>query len=276
MYHLGLASGDLPPRVLLPGDPERAARIATSWDQSEPLREQREFRSYRGRYHGVEIGTVSAGIGGPSLAIVVDELAQLGVGTMIRVGSCGALDPGIRHGDLVISLAAARFERTSEAYAPLGYPAVSDPSVFRALEESAQDGAARFHTGITATVGTFYPEQDRPGFAGSRGDVSNRYPLAGLRRLRIANIEMEMATLFTIAGVFGLKSGGICTVYGESRDGNPIPADPGPAIGVANEAMVRLATRGAASPRRTKATRPRRHAVPVGPRSLGTKSGATF
>lgn len=241
VYHLGLRPGDLPSRVILPGDPDRASQIAASWDECRPLREHREFRSYRGKYRGIELGTVSAGIGGPSIAIVVDELAQIGVRTLIRVGSCGALDPSLRHGDLVISLAAARFERTSEAYAPLGYPAVSDPGVFRALEESARDLGVRFHAGVTATVGTFYPEQDRPGFTGSLGGVTNRFPLRELRRLRIANIEMEMATLFTMAGVFGLRSGGICTVFGESVDGSPIPADSAPAIRVANEAIYRLA-----------------------------------
>lgn len=184
---------------------------------------------------------MSAGIGGPSIAIVVDELAQIGVRTLIRVGSCGALDPAIRHGDLVISLAAARFERTSEAYAPLGYPAVSDPRALRALEEAARTLGIRCHIGVTATVGTFYPEQDRPGFAGARGGVANRFPREELRRLRIANVEMEMATLFTMARVFGVEAGGICTVYGTSTEGRPAPADSAPAIRVANEAIYRLA-----------------------------------
>ena len=227
--------------MILPGDPDRASQIAASWDENRSLRERREFRSFRGRYRGIELGTVSAGIGGPSIAIVVDELAQIGVRTLVRVGSCGALDPTIRHGDLVISLAAARFERTSEAYAPLGYPAVSDPRVLRALEEAARSLGIPYRIGVTATVGTFYPEQDRPGFAGARGGVAHRFPREELRRLRIANVEMEMATLFTMAGVFGLEAGGVCTVYGDSTDGSPTPADSSPAIRVANEAIYRLA-----------------------------------
>jgi uridine phosphorylase len=242
VYHLDLRRGDIPPLVLLPGDPDRASQIADSWEWSRPLSEHREFRSFRGRFRGVELGTVSAGIGGPSVSIVVDELAQLGVRTVIRVGSCGALDPSLRHGDLAITLAAARFERTGEAYAPLGYPAVSDPAVYRALEDSARVLGAPFRTGITATVGTFYPEQDRPGFAGVAGLPLGRPTLGELRRLRILNIEMEMATVLTMARVFGLRAGGVSTVYGESPDGNPKPADSGPAIRVANEAIVRLAT----------------------------------
>jgi uridine phosphorylase len=236
--------------VLIPGDPDRATQIAASWRQGRPLHERREFRSFRGTFRGVDIGTVSAGIGGPSMAIVVEELAQVGARTLIRVGSCGALDPSVRPGDLVISWAAARFERTSEAYAPLGYPAASHPVVYRALVESAESLGVRFHSGITATVGTFYLEQDRPGFSGPRDGSHDQLPIREFRRLRIANVEMEMATLFTLAGVFGLQAGGLCTVYGESPDGNPVPEDPGPAIRVANEAMYRLTRWGGSRLRR--------------------------
>ncbi|HTT26259.1 MAG TPA: nucleoside phosphorylase [Thermoplasmata archaeon] len=231
----------MPTSVLIPGDPDRATAIAESWDDHRPLREHREFRSFRGRYRGVDVGTVSAGIGGPSMSIVVDELAQVGARTLLRVGSCGAVGAGIRGGDLVISLAAARFEGTSESFAPLGYPAVADPGVYEALRASAEDLGVRFHTGITATVGTFYPEQDRPGFAGAVAGVRERFPVRDFARLRIVNVEMECATLLTVASVFGLRAGAVCTVYGDSAGGDPVPEDPGPAIRVANEAVRRLA-----------------------------------
>jgi uridine phosphorylase len=240
VYHLGLRPGEIPTSVLVPGDPDRASVIAGSWDEHRPLKEHREYRSFRGRYRGVELGTVSAGIGGPSISIVVDELAQVGARTLIRVGSCGGLHPDLRGGDLVISQAAARFEGTSESFAPLGYPAVSDPDVFLALVDAARELGVRYRTGITATVGTFYPEQERPGFGGTVVDVGGRFPYRDFPRLRLTNVEMECATLFTMAGVFGLRAGAVCTVYGESPGGDPVPEDPMPAIRVANEAMRRL------------------------------------
>jgi uridine phosphorylase len=254
VYHLGLRKGEIPPYVLIPGDPDRANRIASTWDESQLLGEHREYRSFRGRYRGVEVGSVSAGIGGPSMSIVVDELAQVGARTLLRVGSCGAVDPSVRGGDLVITLAAARFEGTSESFAPLGYPAVSDPQVFRALVDAATELGVRFHTGITATVGTFYPEQDRPGFAGAVAGVRSRFPVHDFARLRIMNVEMECATLLTMAGVFGLRAGAVCTVYGDSPAGDPIPEDPLPAIRVANEAIRRLAE-DPVGPRRNGTTR---------------------
>ena len=253
MYHLGLRPGDLPETVLVPGDPDRASAIASAWDSSEALAEHREFRSFRGTYRGARIGVVSAGIGGPSMAIVVEELARLGVRTIVRVGSCGTLRPEIRAGDLVISTAAARFEGASRAYAPPGYPAVADPEVVRALAESAREEGVRFHLGITATVDTFYLEQGRPGWRGyfppHLGD-----PLHELRALGCLNLEMECATLLTIAGVYGLRAGAVCTVFGDLEDGTPVPADVAPSLRVANEAVCRLrASRGASTGSRRSA-----------------------
>ncbi len=258
VYHLGLRPGDLPPVVLVPGDPDRAARIASSWTAAEPLREHREYRSFRGRVGTTELGVVSAGIGGASMSIVVDELAQIGVRTILRVGSCGAVDPAIRGGDLVISRAAARFEGTSEAYAPLGFPAVADLDVVLALGAAARDARVRYHLGITATVGTFYPEQHRTGFRAPGPSVDPRTSPGELARLGIANVEMECATLFTIAAVFGLRAGAVCTVYGDAPDGDPVPEDPGPAIAVANAAAVALAraAKGTATTVKRGARRP--------------------
>lgn len=250
MYHLGLREGDLPEHVLVPGDPDRATAIAATWDQRELLAEHREYRCYRGRFRGRPIGAVSAGIGGPSMAIVVEELARLGVRTILRVGSCGAVDPVVRPGDLVITQAAARFEGASRAYAPAGYPAVAHREVVDALVSSAREQRVRYHVGLTATVDTFYLEQGRAGWGGYTPSHLG-HPAEEFRRLGFANVEMEAATLLTIAGVYRLRAGVVCTVFGDSRDGTPIPADVGPSIRVANEAVTRLqgSANGQAIPR---------------------------
>ncbi|EFU5253687.1 nucleoside phosphorylase, partial [Salmonella enterica] len=86
--------------ALLPGDPGRVDRIARFLDKAEILGQNREFRAARGWYQGVEIVVLSTGIGGPSTAIAIEELRQVGVNTLIRIGSCGALQDSLALGDV--------------------------------------------------------------------------------------------------------------------------------------------------------------------------------
>ena len=246
-YHLRLRRGDLPPTVLLPGDPARASRIAATWDSSTPVAENREYRSLRGRVQGVPIGVVSAGIGGPSMAIVVEELARVGARTILRVGSSGPIDPHLKGGEVAITLAAARWEAASHAYAPAGWPAVADPEVFQALVDAARSLGVRYAVGLTATVETFHRSQGRPGWK-ALPSAPGVYGIRQLRQLGIMNIEMETSTLLTVARLYGLRAGAICSVYPDGAGGDPVPRGEVEAIRVANEAVVRLASIPARSP----------------------------
>lgn len=240
MYHLDLKPGDQAESVLVPGDVDRVARIKSTWEHPRELAHRREFLSYRGTYRGVDIGVTSTGIGGPAMSIAVEELAQVGVRTMIRVGSCGGLRPGMRPGDLVITKACFRLDGASLAYAPPGYPASADPDVFRALVASAEELGIRYHTGITASVDTFYASQGRPGFRGflpPRGGPT----LQDLQRLHVANIEMETSTLLTLANVHELRAGAVCAVFDVAGQKVLTPKGEDDAIRVANEAVYRLA-----------------------------------
>ncbi len=238
-YHLEIPPGVMPARVLLTGDPARARRVAESWSAFAALAEHREFSSYAGRYRGTPLGVVSTGIGGPAMAIAVEELARLGATTFLRVGSSGAVAPSVRAGDLVITSASGRFDGASRAYAPPGYPAVANPEIVRALESAATRLRVRFHVGTTASVDTFYLEQGRPGFGGYL-PADLRHARERLRRLNFLNVEMETATLLTIAGVYGLRAGAVCAVFGDRRDGTPVPRGEETAIRVANEALAAL------------------------------------
>lgn len=240
VYHLDLRPGDMPETVLVPGDVDRVQRIQASWEGSRRVAHRREFLSYRGSYRGVDLGVTSTGIGGPAMSIVVEELAAVGVRTLIRVGSCGGLRPGMGPGDLVVTKACLRLDGASAAYAPLGYPASADPDVFQALVEAAKESKVRFHTGITATVDTFYASQGRPGFRGYLPPGGGP-TLADLKRLKIANIEMETATLLTLANLHDLRAGAVCAVFDVAGQRVLTPEGEDDAIRVANEAAVRLA-----------------------------------
>ncbi|MDE1819582.1 MAG: nucleoside phosphorylase [Euryarchaeota archaeon] len=239
VYHLKLAPGDLPPTVIVPGDVDRVEKIAASWERSEFLARRRQFVSYRGRYHGAELGVVSSGIGGPAMSITVEELARLGVRTILRVGSCGALQSGMRLGDLVVTKAAVRFDGASQAYAPPGYPASADPEAYLALMDCAEELRVRHHGGITASFDTFYVGQARPGYQGFLPSA-HRAMMEELRRLRVVSVEMEAATLLTVANVYGLRAGVVCAVYSVGDRDALVPAGEEQAIRVANEAARRL------------------------------------
>lgn len=256
-YHLDLAPGDLPPLVLVPGDVDRVQKIAASWDASEPLARRRQFVSYRGRFHGVELGVVSSGIGGPAMSITVEELAALGVRTLLRIGSCGALQPGIRRGDLMVPRATVRFDGASLAYAPAGYPASADPEVYLALLQAAKVARARAFGGVSVSFDTFYVGQGRPGFGGYL-PPSNPALIEDLRRMGVIGVEMECATLFTLSSLYGLRAGAVCAVYSIGDRDRLVPRGETEAISTANEAAVALSRIPLSGPRMAPSARGRR------------------
>jgi uridine phosphorylase len=226
---------------VLTGDPGRVAKITATWQGVRPLGHRREFATYVGRYHDLPIGVTSTGIGGPAMSIVVEELAQLGVRTFLRVGSCGSLQRAVRVGDLVITRATFRLDGASLSYAPAGFPAAADPEVYGALEAAAKASGVRFHTGITASVDSFYSGQGRPGYRGFVAPGA-RTLLRDLAAWNVINIEMESGTLLTIAGLFGLRAGVVCAVYDDPESTELTPSGDEAAIRVANEAIRRLAS----------------------------------
>jgi uridine phosphorylase len=219
MYHLDLDEERIQgARVaLLPGDParsrliaERIAALGAGPKPGPPLAQNREFCSYLTEIGGVKVLVTSTGIGGPSTSIAVDELAQLGVHTFIRVGTTGAVQDSIAIGDVVITTASVRLDGASTHYAPIEYPAVAHHEVLLALILAAKTLAGplgcRYHVGITASTDTFYQGQ-------GRHDPRRHIPrhLQGMteewRRLHVLNYEMESATLLTVASAFGLRGG---------------------------------------------------------------------
>ena len=103
-YHIGLAKGEVGEYVLVPGDPGRTPAIAKYLDDAHEVAFSREYRTFTGSLLGVPVSTISSGMGGPSVAIAVEELGELGVHTFLRVGTCGAAQPEIKMGDLVIGI----------------------------------------------------------------------------------------------------------------------------------------------------------------------------
>ncbi|MCU4754338.1 nucleoside phosphorylase [Halobacteria archaeon AArc-curdl1] len=211
-YHLEVSADDVADTVLLPGNPERVDKIVDHWDDFDERAHHREYRTATGTYDGTPISVTSTGIGGPSAAIALEELARVGVDTFIRVGSCGAIQPEMDVGDLVITTGGVRQEGTSKEYVREEYPAVADFEVVSALVAAAERLGYDYHTGLTMSADSFYSGQGRPGFEGFEAAGSDTL-VEELTEANVANIEMEASAILTIANVYGLRAGAICSVY---------------------------------------------------------------
>lgn len=208
VFHLGLTRDDLKGATLaiVPGDPDRSARISSILDDPECLAKTREFHVYRGVLNGHNIVVCSTGIGGPSTSIAVEELAQLGINTFLRIGTTGAIQPHINEGDILISQASVRLDGASQHFAPLSYPAASDFFATQAMVNACNELGIQFHIGITASSDTFYPGQER--YDTHSGYVPRAFQgsCEEWQKLGVMNYEMESATLFTMCAALGLRA----------------------------------------------------------------------
>ena len=209
VFHLDLTRQMLAGAALaiVPGDPARSAAIAEHLDDASFLASKREYTSWLGYLDGQPIIVCSTGIGGPSTSIAVEELAQLGVRTFLRVGTTGAIQPNIEVGDVIISQASVRLDGASGHFAPLEYPAASSYECTAALVSAAERSGLAYHVGITASSDTFYPGQERYDTVSGRVLPRFRNSAAEWEALGVLNYEMESATLFTMCAANGWSAG---------------------------------------------------------------------
>jgi uridine phosphorylase len=207
-YHIKCRKGDIARYVLLPGDPARVKIIASLLDESRKVAENRQYVTYTGRVSGLEISTTSTGIGGPSAAIAVEELARCGADTFIRVGTCGGYQKDQKIGDIAIATGAVRWEGTTRQYVPIEYPAFSTPEVVMALVEAAERIGANYHVGITKSGDSLYAGMAFGGYQQSwMKNVETDFI-----RSNVISAEMEASTIFTLASLFRLRAGSVCSI----------------------------------------------------------------
>jgi uridine phosphorylase len=219
--------GSLPEYVLIPGDPQRATLIAERFDRAEKLAENREFRSYRGTYHGVPVAVISTGVGGPSAAICVEEAIRAGGGTFLRVGTAGSISGRVKTGELVVVHSAVRGDGTSRLLVPIEVPAVADPNVVLALSGAASALGVKVHRGMGVAVDAFYK--------GTLDLHFEEYAAAGA-----LCVEMECATVYIVCAMRGVRAGAIVAIDGEAR--SAASGDHDPHRSVVREAVEREIT----------------------------------
>jgi uridine phosphorylase len=221
-YHVGLARGEVGDYVLVPGDPARTEVIARFLDGAKEVAFSREYRTFTGSVDGVPVSTMSTGMGGPSVAIGVEELSELGVHTFLRVGTCGAAQPEIKMGDLVIALGSVRSEGTPNGYIPVEYPAVASLDVVNALVDAAKASGAPYHVGVIRSVDALYSDL----LPDSMPRPHLRDELEMWSRAGVLSNDMETSTLLVVARLRKRRAGTINLCVDELGAGEIHHLDP--------------------------------------------------
>lgn len=211
MYHIGLSKEDIKGAkyVILPGDPDRVEKIAKFLEESEFITRNREYTSYLGKINNEYVLVMSTGMGGPSTAIAVEELAQIGIQYLVRVGTSGGMQLNVSAGDIVIASSAIRQEGTSKEYIPVEFPAVADFEVTKALDDASRELGCTTHVGIVHCKDSFYG-QHNPERMPISYELENKWQ-AWIKGGALCS-EMETASLYTVASILGLKAGAVLLV----------------------------------------------------------------
>jgi uridine phosphorylase len=233
-WHIRCDRKDIARYVFCPGDPTRAQKIADRLEGAYLVTDSRGYLVFSGNYRGVFMTCCATGMGGPTVAIALEELAHMGADTFIRVGSCGVFQPGQKPGDIIIASGTWRAGGTGNAYLPPAFPAVPTFKVLRALVEAAEALDVAHTVGVGIAGDAFYAP--RPAERGEQ-----------IRQAGVVSVEMESDTLFVVGAYRGWRTGALYasdgapgTIKPEAGEGD-FRRGEGQAIDIALEAMWSLA-----------------------------------
>ena len=202
--HIRLAADPRFKRAVVCGAPERAALIASQLENPQELAKNREYHSYIGKHKGVEVMAISHGVGAAGATICFQELIDVGVQSIIRVGTAGGLQDEAQIGDVALAVAAVRQEGVTPLMVPMGFPAVADSALTAGLAGALLEKGRKFHRGVVLTSDVFYP--------GILDTDLRLYQKAGC-----VAVEMECSALFVTALLRRVRAAGVLAL-----DGNPL------------------------------------------------------
>ena len=212
-HHLGIRQCGVKCAIIT-GDPRRVERITSLLEKSQRLSDRRGFFCYRANIGELPIFVVSTGIGGPSTAIVVEELVEIGVQIIIRIGTCGALQRNIKTRDLIIPTGCVREDGTTAQYIESTFPAVPDFHVLQRLVKAAMNQQGRFHIGITHCKDAYYMEQ--PGKQLAAQAIEEKWRI--WQESGVLATEMESSTLFVLGSLRKIRTGSVLISVGKVTD----------------------------------------------------------
>jgi DeoD family purine-nucleoside phosphorylase len=204
--HVRAEPGDYAEACLLPGDPLRAKYVAETFlENAEQKNWERGMLGYTGAFRGRPVSVQATGMGCPSAAIVVEELVQLGVKRLLRIGTCGGLQPDLRLGDLVVALSAVPADSTAQHLIGEPHAPTADWELVHGAVHAAKELGKPVRVGPIVSSDLFYNPDD-----GQYRRWSDRGILA---------VEMEAAVLFTLGALRKVKTGCLLTVSDVVVDG---------------------------------------------------------
>ena len=196
--HLGIrGGGDVAEVALLSGSPERVELMASMLDDAERVGDRRGYSVFTGTLDDARLTVATSGVGSPSMAIAVEELAACGTSCFIRVGSCAALSPAMPVGGIGVATGAVSDEGTSRYYAPENFPPVATHRVVAALVAAAARLGTPVEVGVTRSTDSFY-----------EGERTVQV-ISQWKRLGVIAFEMESSCLFTVAAALGCEAGSV-------------------------------------------------------------------
>jgi uridine phosphorylase len=210
-WHIQCDPAQIARYVFCPGDHNRAGMIADHFEGKELVSSTRGYVVYSGQYEGVHMTSIGTGMGGPAVAIALEELAHMGSDTFIRVGSCGVFQPGQQPGDVIIASGTVREGGTGDAYLPRHFPAVATYQALNALAEAAKALNIPTTVGVGVAGDAFYAPHNPDG-----GGQQVEYGKVGM-----VFIEMESDTLFIVGQYRGWRTGAIFAADGTPGEIKP-------------------------------------------------------
>jgi DeoD family purine-nucleoside phosphorylase len=197
--HVRAEPGDYAEACLLPGDPLRAKYVAETFlEDVEQKNWERGMLGYTGTYNGRPVSVQSTGMGCPSAGIVIEELVQLGVNRLLRIGTCGGLQPDLQLGELIVALSAVPADATATHLVGEPHAPTADWELVHSAVHAAKQLGRRVRVGPIVSSDLFYNPDE-----GQYARWSDRGILA---------VEMEAAMLFTLGALRKVRAGCLLTV----------------------------------------------------------------
>ena len=211
--HIRAEAGEIAETVLMPGDPLRAKWAAETFLENPRLvNDVRGMLGFTGTWNGNRVTIHGSGMGMPSLSIYANELiSSYGARTLIRIGSCGAMQEAVKIRDVVLAMTASSISTPSRGILrEIQFAPVADWGLLRAAWEAAQDLGPAVHVGGIYSSDVFYDE---------RPDLTEQ-----MTRHGVLAVEMEAAELYTLAARHGCRALAVLTVSDHLLTGEALPS----------------------------------------------------